>query len=247
MTPWPLLGAAGAVGLALGSYGATAAIRFARAEGSAAGRSHCDACGASLSFAQTVPVISYLRLGGACAGCGSRIDPLHLVGEVVGASIVVLSLLVAPLLQALTLATLGLLLLTVSIIDVKIQRLPDAFTAAIAVVCGALALQASTAEALAGLGAALVSLGVLQAVRLWSRHRRGREGLGLGDVKLVSALALWLGLATPWMVVLASILGLGSVAVLRPHMGRLAFGPMICSAAFIIGLIRESGAWPMMP
>lgn len=247
MMPWPLLGAAGAVGLALGSYAATAAIRFARAEGSSAGRSHCDACGASLSFAQTVPVISYLRLGGACAGCGSPIDPLHVVGEIVGASVVVLSLLCAPLPYALTLTILGLLLLTASIIDVKIQRLPNVFTAAIAVLCGALALQASMAEAVAGLGAALVSFGLLQGVRLWSHHRRGREGLGLGDVKLISALALWLGLATPWMVVLASILGLGSVAILRPKMGRLAFGPMIGAAAFIIGVIRESGAWPMTP
>lgn len=33
-------------------------------------RSRCQECGAALSFAETIPVISWFRLGGSCLDCG---------------------------------------------------------------------------------------------------------------------------------------------------------------------------------
>ena len=42
-------------------------------------RSRCPACGASLSFAETLPVLTRFRLGGSCRGCGVSVtggDPI---------------------------------------------------------------------------------------------------------------------------------------------------------------------------
>jgi leader peptidase (prepilin peptidase)/N-methyltransferase len=80
-------------------------------------------------------------------------------------------------------------------------------------------------------------------VRWWSRTRRGDPGLGFGDVKLIGALALWLGDLTPWMVVGAAILGLVASALLKPSGGRLAFGPAIAASAWTLGLVREANLW----
>jgi leader peptidase (prepilin peptidase)/N-methyltransferase len=83
--PFPAL--ALALGLCVGSYAGTAAMRAARKEPSLAGRSHCDACGKSLGWAETVPVLSFVALGGRCVACRAPISRFHLVCELaVGAA-----------------------------------------------------------------------------------------------------------------------------------------------------------------
>lgn len=62
---------------------------------------------------------------------------------------------------------------------------------------------------------------------------RGRTGLGLGDVKFLSAATLWLGpLGLPWLVLFASISGLAWHLIMTYRGGgaasllqRVAFGP----------------------
>jgi leader peptidase (prepilin peptidase)/N-methyltransferase len=84
-------------------------------------------------------------------------------------------------------------------------------------------------------------------VRRGFQRFRGQAGLGFGDVKLITALAFWLGLATPWAVVAAAGIGL-AFAVLRGagrRNERFAFGPMIAAAAWIVGMTREAGLWPV--
>ena len=231
-------------GACVGSYAATTALRMTRAEQAVAGRSRCDACGVALGFARTAPVISYISLGGACADCGGRIDPIHLAGEVGGAVVVLAALLVAPPLTAALLVALGLLLLTTALVDAKTQRLPDALTAAIAVIGAVLAAQRSATDLAIGVAAAALTFAVFEAIRRGFLATQGKPGLGFGDVKLAAALALWLGLATPWAMAAASVLGLAAMGVVRPANGRLSFGPAIALAAFAIGLIREAWAWP---
>jgi len=232
------------VGACLGSYAATTAVRMARSEQAVAGRSRCDACGVALGFARTVPLVSYVGLGGACADCGGRIDPAHLVGEVGGAVIVLSALLVAPPVTAALLATLGLVLLTSALVDAKTQRLPDALTAAVALIGLILAAQRSMTDLAIGAVAAAITFVVFEAIRRGFLLSQGKPGLGFGDVKLAAALAIWLGITTPWAIAAASAVGLVAMAVVRPASGRLSFGPAIALAAFAIGLIREVGAWP---
>jgi leader peptidase (prepilin peptidase)/N-methyltransferase len=234
------------VGLCLGSFVATAALRAAHGEQALAGRSHCDGCGASLGFARTMPVLSYVALRGACADCGGRIDPLHVAGEVAGGLIVGAAFALAPWSRALPLAALGLLLLADAIYDAKSRKLPDLLTLGIAALGVALAVEQSMATLWLGLIAAAAAFVLLEAVRrgfLWARRK---PGLGFGDVKLVAALAVWLGLATPWAVAVASILALG-VALARPSAdGRLAFGPWLALGGFSVGMIREAHLWPAL-
>jgi leader peptidase (prepilin peptidase)/N-methyltransferase len=76
---------------------------------------------------------------------------------------------------------------------------------------------------------------------------RGQTGLGLGDVKFLTAATLWLGpLGLPWLVLFASISGLawhivatfprgGSASALQ----RIAFGPHL-AVGFLI-------AWTWQP
>lgn len=239
------LGVASVAGLALGSFAVTAGLRWSRGEGVLRGRSRCDACGRTLNFAQTVPLVSYVALGGSCGDCGGRIDRTHLAGEAAGAVALGSAVMAADTpLEAVLLAGLGLVLIAACVVDAKTQRLPDPLTATVAALAAALAAVSGPAALMAGAATAIITGALLLSLR-WFRARRDADpGLGLGDVKLIGGLSLWLGLATPWMVVVAACLGLMAMTVLRPSHGRLAFGPCLAASAWIVGLSQEVGPWP---
>ncbi len=235
-----------ASGLALGSYAVTAGLRVSRLEVTTLGRSHCDACGRSLSFVQTVPVASYLMLKGLCAHCGARIDPIHLAGELCGAVVLLAAPWGASPLRGALVSFMGLALLASAAVDLKTMRLPDPLTAAIAVAAAALAATHGLAALSAGVVAAAAATVIMLSVRWTVARRRGEPGLGLGDVKLTAALALWLGPATPLMVAIACGLGLAAAPFSRDARGRLPFGPMIAAAGWAAGAALERGwlSWP---
>lgn len=242
--PWILGVVVGATGLCLGSFVTTAAIRAAAGQPWTSGRSHCDNCGRGLSYLATVPVASYAAFGGACTGCGSRIDALHPIGEICAAAIALGAVGVLGLPRALIAAPLGLILLASAVFDSKTQRLPDALTAIAAMLCAALTFTGGPGPIWQGLLASAVALVGLELMRRGFAAVRGRSGLGFGDVKLIAAGALWLGPATLWAVTLAACAGLAGVALSRPRPARIAFGPYLAASIFVVGLAREAHPWP---
>jgi leader peptidase (prepilin peptidase)/N-methyltransferase len=189
-------------------------------------------------------VASYVALGGACRACGHRIDPLHLLGELLGAAIVLSAALIAPFSRAPLLASLGLILLASSVVDIKTRRLPDLLTAGAGLLAAGIALTDSWERLFVGLAWSAGTFCVLEALRRGYLARRGRPGFGFGDVKLLTALAVWLGSATAWTLVGASVAGLAAFAIIRPRDGRIPFGPAIAAAAWVVGTVKEAGWWP---
>lgn len=235
----------GCTGLVLGSFAVTAGLRHSRGEGVLAGRSRCDHCEAQLTFAETVPFASYALALGRCRRCGGAIDPIHLAGEAAGAVLVSAAVLTAQTpIQALFLAAAGLALLATAVVDARTQRLPDLLTGVVALT-GA-GLSALRGDLVTGLASAAIAFLLMEGVRRGIAKVKGQPGLGFGDVKLVAALALWLGLATPLALAAAAALGLLAFAILRPTGGRLAFGPALAAGGFSIGVLGELGllaAW----
>lgn len=237
----------GVVGACVGSFTATAALRAAHGEQAVFGRSRCDACGVGLSFTSTVPVLSFVRSRGICASCGSTIDPLHFVGEVAGATIgATVAIVIALPGRAGLLAALGFVLLGIAAYDARTKRIPDVLVLAVVAVCGALAALRSIEALEIGAVAAVAAFAILELLRRTHQLARAKPGLGSGDVKLVAALALWLGLATPWAIAAAAGAGLIAFATLRPASGRIAFGPFIALCAWLTGMACEGVGWPRL-
>jgi len=137
------------------------------------------------------------------------------------------------------------LLLAAAFIDIRTMRIPNALNAVI-VLAGLLAawrLDLSLPDALIGVGA---GYGALFVVNWAYRALRGRDGLGLGDAKLLAGAGAWLGwTGLPFVVLIASALGIAYVAALRIR-GRqlsagdaLAFGPFLCIGAFVVWVVQR--------
>lgn len=246
MIVWPLLVLQGAVGLCAGSFVTTAALRAARSEPFLGGRSHCDACGVTLGFAATAPVIGFVSRRGACSACGQAIDPTHLIGEGIGAVLLTAPFVLAGPTRGGLIAAMGLVLLGAAVFDLKTRRLPDLLTGVAAVFAGLLAWTKAPAALVEGVIAAAFTAVLLLGLKAGYARWRGRSGLGLGDVKLLSGMALWLGAATPWAVVAAAVLGLIAVALRPPKGGQIAFGPFIALGALGVGLLKEATVWPLL-
>ena len=234
------------IGAVVGSFAATAGLRWTRGEQALTGRSRCDACATPLGFGQTVPIVSYLRASGACAACRAPIHPGHVFGEALGAGLAVISFAVLPIAAATLAAGLGLILIAASVADVTSRRLPDVASLVVALLGGTLALQRGPMALVAGLVACAATAGAFLLLRRLFQARSGEPGLGLGDVKLAAALALWLGAATPWAIVVAGVLGLAQTRLTRTGLsksvdGRIAFGPALALGGWSVGLALQAG------
>jgi leader peptidase (prepilin peptidase)/N-methyltransferase len=225
-----------AVGLILGSFTATCAMRLAERRPWAAGRSACDACGVTLSYAATTPLLGYALSGGRCRHCGGAIDPLHPIAELIGAVVIGTT---APMdgRVAVLQAVMGLGLLFVAVFDLKTRRIPNLAVAILAITAAAVA--ALEDRLWSSLGAAVAAWVFLAGARALFRRLRGRDGFGGGDVKLIAALALWLGAdATPWM-----LLGATGLAAIWARASRvradqsLAFAPFLALSAWATAFV----------
>lgn len=171
------------------------------------------------------------------------------------------SLVTAPAAEGLYGAFLAALMLAIAANDARHYLIPNELTAAAFVLAllraaavvpdvGAGALLWPVARAVA---VALPLLLLMLAYRYW----RGRDGLGLGDVKLAAVSGAWLDLATVAAVIeLAALLAIGAYvanAVLRRRpLRRTAFLPfgLFLAPSIWIGWLGETwylnwlGGWP---
>lgn len=136
------------------------------------------------------------------------------------------------------------ILLAIAVIDARCFIIPDELNGA-GIVLGlaaAVVSASSVTEGLltAGLRGAMLAL-VFLAVRMGYRALRGREGLGLGDVKLAALAGVWLEVEMmPVAIEIAAVAGLIAYGlrqlscgrVIRPR-SRLPFGLFLAPAIWI--------------
>lgn len=233
-----------AVSPIVGSFLAAAAHRLPDdVRGLMVGRSRCDHCLQPLALRDLVPVLSWIALRGRCRHCGGTIDRSHPVIEVAAIGIALVAFAAGdPALMPGT-CLLGWWLLLLGAIDHRTGLLPDMLTLPL-VLAG---LLAALLEPVGppwpdrAIGAAVGWL-LLAGLAFAYRRLRGRDGLGLGDAKLLAAGGAWLGWqALPWVVLVGA--GAALVAVLVAARGQvsrhtaIAFGPWLALGIWVMRLL----------
>lgn len=199
----------GLAGAILGSFLATLILRWPQGRSVMRGRSACDACGRTLGAWDLIPLFSAMMQRGRCRSCDAAIDPLHGRVEAGCAVIGALALGVMPNLGGIGWAVFGWVLLTLTVLDWRHFWLPDALTLPLAFLGFTIGLWATDVALFDRAIGAAAGYGALLAIALGYRAVRGRDGLGLGDAKLLGALGAWMGWqALPFILLIASVTGL---------------------------------------
>ena len=115
-------------GTVLGSFIDCMAWRIVKHESVLNGRSHCDVCGEQLTAGDLIPIVSYLKSGGKCSHCGAKISPESTWVELLlGVTSVVLVLKFDLSFTALRFMGLAVILMGLSLVDLKTYIIPDRF------------------------------------------------------------------------------------------------------------------------
>jgi leader peptidase (prepilin peptidase)/N-methyltransferase len=230
----------------IGSFLAVLADRLPRGEDVVRAPSACRACKRRLQPRDLIPVLSFSLSAGRCAGCGAPIPPWLLYMEIMATGLAVVALIIGGSAGEAWLIALFLwLLLALTASDLLWFRLPDLLTGALFLTALGMALILGWPPPALALTGAILGSGVFMALR-WGYHAlRGREGLGLGDVKLMAGLGAALGpYDLPLMLLLAALTALAVAAVGRLRSARalsptrpLPFGAALCAATGLIWLL----------
>lgn len=234
------------------------------------GRSHCPSCKRTLRFYELVPILSFVFQRGRCRSCLQKISAQYPVVEFLSGLIFVLVPSVLPrhfmvppgpfVLLAVFFTVVFLTLLLISIIDIHTYIIPDEANVFLALLAAPiLFIGRETFDIASGsfVGPYALLLGVRE--NIWTNHflgalvgfllfgflafiTRGR-GMGMGDVKLATALGLLFGwpdilIITMLGFVIGSVVGLGAICTRKKTIkGALPFGPFLAAASFLVFLV----------
>ena len=249
-------------GLVIGSFLNVCILRIPADKSIVLPASSCTKCGKAIAAYDNIPVLSWLILGGKCRNCKTKISPMYPAVELLtGLLFVACYFSFGVTIDAFKWATFSALLVVLTITDLRERILPDVVNL-FGVVAGLLfsfftkptdgtALWLakrlfdfppprpvlSFADAVLG---ALVGSGLLWSVAEGYFRLRGREGMGLGDVKMMAAVGVFLGLKRTLMTVLAgsllgSVIGIILIAISKKDRNyELPFGTFLGAGALLV-------------
>jgi leader peptidase (prepilin peptidase)/N-methyltransferase len=251
-------------GLLIGSFLNVCIYRMPRDLSVVRPRSFCPACEHPIAWYDNIPVVSYFLLRRRCRHCGQPIPARYPVVELLTAVLffaIVHALGVNAL--AAKLCLLVALLVGLTFADLEARILPDEFTlggtAAGLVLAWFVPVDDGIAHLLLGIGGihlgprpGSVAESLLGAVGpagfLWLggflfEKIRHKEGLGLGDVKMMAMVGAFLGLRATLLTIIlgsvaGSVIGLIYIRLTRQDAGtyQLPFGTFLGFAGMFVAL-----------
>jgi leader peptidase (prepilin peptidase) / N-methyltransferase len=250
------------LGLAIGSFLNVCILRIPADKSIVLPASSCPKCGKAIAPYDNIPVLSWIVLGSKCRNCKTKISAMYPAVELLTGVLFLCCFLVFGFtVEALKWAVFAALLVVLTITDLRERILPDEvnffglgagiffsfFTVPFDGTAEWLArrwfdfppppMALSVADSI--LGAAAGS-GLLWLVAEGYFRIRGREGMGLGDVKMMAAVGAFLGLKRTMLTVLTgSLLGsvIGILLISISKKGRdyeLPFGTFLGAGALLV-------------
>jgi leader peptidase (prepilin peptidase) / N-methyltransferase len=203
--------------------------------------SRCPRCMMPIKPYDNVPILAWLWLAGKCRNCDLPISPMYPIIELLTGAFFVLTFYTFGLtLPALKFLIFDCLLFVLSVTDLRVRILPDAINWPGLGMGLAFSLKVPPSDGIAAtlfqrsdllqppaaviglidalLGAAFGSFLLWGAAYLY-KLLRGREGMGMGDVKMMAMVGAFLGVRGAFLTILlgtllGSVVGLTLVALL---------------------------------
>jgi leader peptidase (prepilin peptidase)/N-methyltransferase len=249
------------LGLLWGSFANVCIYRWAPSDEFPDGRSvvapgsHCSACKTPIKWYDNVPLLSFVWLRGRCRSCGAQFSARYLVVEALTGALFgvaywftlgpagMLEPFEVRLVRFAVMAAFVFVMVVITFIDLDTMLILDKVTIPSTVIFYGASLLLPERRWWDGLVGVGIGYGVPWLIGWLYYQIRKREGLGLGDAKLlalVGALLGWKGVVVA--LFLGSVLGtvltlVGMLSAGDPEEGgsrmttELAFGPYLAAAA----------------
>ena len=250
------------LGAALGSFANVCARRIPAGISIVSPRSRCESCKNPISPYHNIPVLGWIFLGGRCARCRERISIEYPLVELLCAALALfLYREFGASVELLFYLALCTALVVITLIDIKHLIIPDVITLpgiAAGVVLNAVGTdwEAATRAIFShdlveflsataniaifnSIGGALLGGGAFLLVAVTYRTLRKKEGMGMGDVKLIAMLGAFFGMWGVLVIIflsslLGTLIGLSVIILRRKDPGyAIAYGPFLSLSAVL--------------
>ena len=234
-----------------GSFANVCIYRLPINKGVVSGRSFCPNCKKLITWKDNIPIISFLFLNGKCRNCKKKISSQYPIVEL----ITIIYFLVVYYLFGVSITTLlflilGLSFIIIFFIDLKHYIIPNVLTFSLMIIGFVKSFDPYLHPIFPNFINSLIG-GIFGYLVIWSiiyfyKQVRKKEGMGLGDAKLLSAIGFWFGwISIPFVLFFSSIIALLSVipSLLKNSKSmssKIPFGPYIIIGTLVYLFFENS-------
>ena len=176
-------------------------------------RSACPHCRKTIVWYYNIPIVSFLFLVGKSHCCKKKINLQYPTVELLTAILFYLNAVLFPTNQAMLLSGITFFLIVIFYVDLKHQIIFDIFPYLL-LVSGLLInfypkLNPFSINVLNSFLSAMISALLFLLIRYLFKKFKNKEGMGLGDVKLIAGLSAWSGFENfLYILIISSFMGI---------------------------------------
>ncbi len=227
-----------------GSFSNVCIYRLPSGGNVAKGRSFCPDCKNKITWFDNIPFFSYLFLKGKCRQCSKPISFQYFVVELLSAiSFVAIFHLYGASITTLLLLILSIFFIIIFFIDLKHFIIPNELTFPLMIIGFLKSFDPNLNQTIFpnyinSLIGGLFGYSIIWLIIFFYKKIRKKEGMGLGDAKLMSVIGFWFGwVSIPFTIFISSAIALiivipSLINQSRKMSSEIPFGPYI-----IIGCI----------
>ena len=242
--------AVGILGSLWGSFANVCIYRLPLKGGVVKGRSFCPKCKKKIFWYENIPILSYFILGGKCSKCKKKISFQYPLVEIIS----IISFLIIYYFFGISLTTILLIILFLSFliiffIDLKHYIIPDVLTFPMMALGFFKSFDPNLSPIfpnyINSLLGGIIGYGIIWLLIIFYKKIRNKEGMGLGDAKLLAVIGFWFGwISIPFVIFLSSVTAL---IIVTPDLlkkskkltSEIPFGPYIITGTFIYLLFQN--------
>ena len=208
------------------------------------GRSFCRSCKNKIKWYDNIPLLSFIFLRGKCRSCNNKISSQYFLVELISA----ISFLSIYFIYGISVTTLLLIILSIFFIiiffiDLKHYIIPNELTFPLMLIGFVKSFDPNLNQTIFpnyinSLLGGFFGYAVIWLIIFFYKKVRNKEGMGLGDAKLMAVVGFWFGWASiPFTIFISSAVALvlvipSLIKKTRNMSAQIPFGPYI-----IIGCI----------
>tara|TARA_Y100001936_G_C15911093_1_gene578601 strand:- start:46 stop:786 length:741 start_codon:yes stop_codon:yes gene_type:complete len=233
-----------------GSFANVCIHRLPKDQDVVSGRSHCPKCKKKIFWYDNIPLLSYLLLNGKCRKCKKKISIQYSFVEFISIFLFInIYYLFGISLTSILLMILGLSFIIIFFIDLKHFIIPNSITFPM-MALGFIKsfdpnLNSMFPNYVLSLLGGLFGYGIIWSIIFFYKLIKKKEGMGLGDAKLLGVIGFWFGLKSiPFVIFLSSTIALISVIpdLLKKSKrmsSKIPFGPYIIIGTLVYLIFKN--------